>query len=114
MVAVRDGELNVGRVEAVRDERIHVAALDCVQTIEVVGVGRDVFLDQAEIAALDEDVLGMCGGDGFEVDLEAAGVVAGVGDVGDVADDEWCEAGLGAEEAMSVICLFYIYDKRTR
>ena len=101
LVAVGDCQVDVGCIEAIRDQRVHVAVLHCLQVGEVIRIGGDIFLDQSDVSALEEDVVRLRGGYGFEIDVEATASVVSVSDVGSVGDREGRETCFGASEAMT-------------
>ena len=100
IVAIGDCQLEIGGVEAIRNKREHVAILDSLQVSEIIRVSSNVFFNQAKIAALYEDVVRLSRSNRFKVDIEAAAIMPSIGDIGDIADGEWSEPGLGARESM--------------
>lgn len=57
LVAVRQRELDIGRIEAIGDERIRMAILYRLQRLIVSRVGAVVFLDERQVATFHENVV---------------------------------------------------------
>ena len=85
LVAVRQCQLNVCRVEAIGNQRVRVSFLDGVQCVEVGRVVLVIIGYQRKIAAFNEDVLGLRAGNGFQINGVGAFCAVNIGNVFDVA-----------------------------